>query len=178
MMKEIAIRFYQELNDFLPEPFHKTKFSLSAPQDATIKNIIESQGVPHCEVDLVLVNGKSVDLNYIPQPHDEVSVYPVFESFDITGLQKIHLQPLRNTRFILDVHLGKLTKNLRLCGFDCYYENHLDDQIIVEIAVREQRIILTRDIGLLKRRAVERGYWLRSTNPIQQLKEVIKRFQL
>jgi uncharacterized protein with PIN domain len=81
-------------------------------------------------------------------------------------------------RFVIDSHLGKLARHLRLLGFDCTYKNFFPDNEIVDVAQQERRIILTRDIGLLKHKRVQWGYWLKATDPNQQLKEVVKRYQL
>lgn len=176
--KTAFFRFYEELNDFLP--VHKRKRTFSYPFDGrpAVKDAIEAEGVPHAEVDLILVDGRSVDFGYRIQDGDRVSVYPVFESLDISPLVRLRERPLRKTRFILDVHLGKLARFLRLLGFDTRYRNDLDDPEIIEIAVSEGRIILTRDIGILKRSAVTHGYWLRSTDPEEQIQEVLHRFDL
>lgn len=177
-MDDIVIRFYEELNDFLPN--YKRKKAYSAPYlgKQSVKDLIESQGVPHSEVDLILANKESVDFNYIVVPGDYISVYPVFETFDITRINKLRRAPLRSLKFIIDVNLGRLAKYLRLLGFDAEYRNDLKDAEIVEISNNENRIILTRDVGVLKRGRVERGYWLRSDNPNEQIKEVAKRFNL
>ena len=177
-MKTISIRFYEELNDFLPNNRKKHSFQHHFKNNPTIKDIIESLGVPHCEVDLILVNGQSIDFSYQPINDDNVSVYPQFETFDISPLIRLREKPLRVSRFITDVNLGKLAKYLRLLGFDTLYRNNYRDNEIVEIAEKEKRIILTRDTGLLKRKQVLRGYFVRSTNPKNQIKEVIHRFDL
>ena len=134
-------------------------------------------GVPHTEVDLILVNGVSVGFDYRIKNEDFVSVYPVFEALDVSKVNRLRPKPLRKTQFILDVHLGRLTKYLRICGFDCYYENLNDDEII-DCALSQKRIILTKDKGLLKDSRVTHGYWVRANDPRQQLVEVIARFDL
>lgn len=143
-----------------------------------MKDVIEALGVPHTEVDLVLINGNSAGFETPLEDGDHVAVYPVFESLDISSLTRVRQRPLRQTRFILDVHLGKLARLLRLLGFDARYSNTYHDPEIVAIARREHRIILTRDITMLKRRAVTHGYWVRATNPISQAREVLQRFDL
>jgi uncharacterized protein with PIN domain len=105
-------------------------------------------------------------------------VAPVFESFDISEASRVRAAPLRDPRFILDVHLGTLARLLRLMGFDTLYRNDYDDADIVDIAVVSGRIILTRDHGLLMRRRVTHGYWLRSQKPTEQAAEVLRRFDL
>jgi len=177
-MYKAYFRFYEELNDFLPPGKRKIKFEHQFVDKTTVKDMIESIGVPHVEIDLILVNGNSVDFNYHVVDRDSISVYPVFESLDITDLQHLRPKPLRIPKFILDVHLGKLAKLMRLFGFDSFYDNYYSDEKIVSIALEEKRAILTRDKGLLKRNEVDRGYWLRSTVPEEQLVEVIRRFDL
>ncbi len=177
-MKTITIRFYEELNDFLPREHKKRPFQHQVKDNPSIKDIIESLGVPHCEVDLILANSQSVDFAYQPDSGDIISVYPKFESLDISPVTHLREKPLRTIRFINDVNLGKLAKYLRLLGFDTLYGNNFHDEEIVGIADKEKRIILTRDTGLLKRRKVTHGYWVRSTNPKEQIKEVIERFDL
>lgn len=171
-------RFYEELNDFLPAEKRKGTFSYSFKINQTVKDAIESMGVPHTEIDLILANGKSVDFTYQLKNGDRIAVYPVFESFDIKPLHRLRPEPLRETRFVLDVHLGKLCKYLRMLGFDTVYRNDLDDVEIVDISLKEHRIILTRDLGILKNGLVTHGYWLRSQDSREQLQEVIRRFQL
>ena len=173
-----CFRFYQELNDFLPEAQHKTTFSYDFIGHPSIKDTIEAIGVPHTEIDLILVEGGSVDFVYQLHGGEHVSVYPVFESFDITHLGHLRAKPLRDTKFVVDVNLGKLAQKLRLLGFDALFSNDFIDQEIVDLSLQEKRIILTRDKGILKYRAVTHGYWLRNDEPKEQIKEVGSRLQL
>lgn len=174
----VEFRFYEELNDFLPKLKRKKSFTFTFKYNQSVKDAIEALGVPHAEVDLILVNGVSKDFNYTLNNGDYISVYPVFESLDIAGVTKLRNKPLRETKFVLDVHLGKLCKYLRMLGFDVYYRNDLDDDEIVKISITENRIILTRDIGILKNGLVSHGYWVRSQDSKKQLWEVIRRFDL
>ncbi len=177
-MDYLTIRFYEELNDFLPPEKKKRLYHVPDHGKRSVKDLIESQGVPHTEIDLILINGVSVDLNYLVNGGDTISVYPVFEKFDITGVTKLKNRPLRNLRFILDVHLGKLAKYLRMLGFDTHYNNQYDDEEIAVLTYIDNRVLLTRDIGLLKRRDVTKGYWLRSQHPKTQLEEILVHFDL
>ena len=177
-MKSVTLRFYEELNDFLPKSKQKQPFGVEFKGRQTVKDVIESQGVPHIEVDLVLVHGKPVDFSYQVQHEDKISVYPVFESFNISSVNELRDKPLRKTAFILDVHLGRLKTYLRLFGFDTLYRNDYEDEEIVKISNAEHRIILTRDVGILKRNEVKLGYWIRNIYPRQQIKEVMDRFDL
>ena len=177
-MKVAWFRYYEELNDFLPAAKKKQSFPCTFSGNPSVKDMIESLGVPHVEVDLILVNGLSVDFTYKVNDNDLVSVYPVFESLDISGATHLRNKPLRDLKFIPDVHLGKLVKYLRLCGFDTYYDKNISDKALIGISVADKRIILTRDKGLLKNKRVTHGYWIRSSNPGEQFKEVFIRFDL
>jgi uncharacterized protein len=177
-MKTAFFRFYEELNDFLPEQKRKTRFEHSFIDRASVKDMIESLGVPHTEIDLILVNGKSVDFSYIVNDGDDISVYPVFESFDIIDVQHLRPEPLRDPKFVLDVHLGKLSRYLRMLGFDCIYKNNLSDADIVLISLNEKRAVLTRDRNILKRKDVTHAYRIRSEDVFEQTLEIIKRFHL
>jgi len=176
--KTATIRFYEELNDFLHKKNKKRDIVVYFFNHPSVKDMIESFGVPHTEVDLILVNGNSVEFDYHLGPDDRISVYPKFESFNIQEITKLRKSPLRNIKFILDVHLGKLAKYLRLLGFDTIYQNKMDDASIVNQSKKERRIILTRDIGILKRNRVQHGYYVRSDDPKNQIKEIIQRFDL
>jgi hypothetical protein len=178
MEKQAIFRFYEELNDFLPRGKRKVDFFFSFPGNPSIKDVIEAMGVPHVEVDLILVNGVAVDFSYHLQNDDRVSVYPVFETLEISGVSHLREKPLRDTKFILDVHLGKLSKYLRMLGFDTIYRNDYDDREIIRIALEERRIILTRDLNLLKVKSVTHGYFIRNQGPKAQVKEVLQHFDL
>lgn len=177
-MKKARFRFYEELNDFLPVEHRKITFPYHFNGRPSVKDAIEAIGVPHVEVDLVLVNGQSVDFTWHIRDGDRISVYPVFESLDITDITRLRPQPLRETRFILDVHFGGLARYLRMLGFDTAYDNSWDDNEIIETAVREHRIILTHDVELLKDGRVTHGYWVRSNGTHNQVREVFDRFDL
>ena len=178
MSAQITIRFYEELNDFLPHEQRKTDLDLEFKQARSIKDLIESIGVPHTEIDLIIVNGESVDFNHPVQNGDHISVYPVFESLDISPLRHCQPKPLRNTRFVVDVHLGRLAAYLRMLGFDTLYRNDYDDETLTELSVDEHRILLTCDRQLLMRKQITHGYFVRNRQPQQQLLEILSRFDL
>ncbi|MDH3375580.1 MAG: Mut7-C ubiquitin/RNAse domain-containing protein [Gammaproteobacteria bacterium] len=171
-------RFYEELNDFLPSIQRKRVIDYRFGGAPAIKDPIEALGIPHTEVDLIIVNGQSVDFAHPLCDGDRVAVYPMFECFDITPLVKLRDRPLRRTAFILDVNLGKLARRLRMLGFDADYANSYNDREVVELSVKQHRIILTRDRRLLFHKAVTHGYWVRAVDPPRQLREVLARFDL
>lgn len=176
--KTAFFRFYAELNDFLTGGFRRKLVPYVFMVSPSVKDAIESLGVPHPEVDLVVVNGASVGFDYRVCDGDRVAVYPVFESVDISPVLKLRPRPLRKTIFVLDTHLGKLARLLRMLGFDSLYRKDYEDNEIIQLSVEEHRIILTRDVTLLKAGAVTHGYWIRSILPNEQVREVLDRFDL
>jgi len=178
MIKKVSFRFYEELNDFLPPDKKKIRFEHEFIDRASVKDMIESLGVPHTEIDMILVNGKSIDFHYLVQDGDDISVYPVFESFNITNIQHLRKLPLRQPEFIADVHLGSLVRYLRMLGLDVVYKNDYSSEEIIETSINENRTILTKDRELLKNKKITHGYWIRSEGAEEQVKEIIKRFDL
>lgn len=177
-MQQATFRFYEELNDFLAPGYRKTTFTHRFDRRASVKDMIESFGVPHTEVDLILVNGNSVDFGYIVQDGDRISVYPVFESLDISPLVRLRPAPLREPKFIVDTNLGRLARYLRLLGLDCLYRNDYRDDELARLSSDQKRILLTRDRALLQRKIITHGYFVRETSPRRQVSEVLQRFDL
>lgn len=177
-MYNITIRFYEELNDFLDDNKKKRDIEFSFDGRRSIKDLIESFGVPHVEVDMILVNGESVDFKYIVKDGDRISVYPVFESLDVGQVARLRPNPLRDTRFVLDVHLRSLARRLRLMGFDVDYKEDRDDRELAKISEEQNRILLTRDRRLLMHKNVSRGIIIRNTGTSEQLCEVLERLDL
>jgi hypothetical protein len=171
------LRFYGPLNDFLPSERRGRAFSYPFFVPGSVKDMIEAAGVPHPEVDLILVNGASADFSYIVRDCDRIAVYPAFHSIMVGSLLQLRPQPERFC-FVLDTHLGVLAGYLRMLGFDAFYRNDYNDEELAGIASRENRLLLTRDGELLKRREVLYGYFVRQTAPRQQLQEVVQRYSL
>lgn len=174
----VVVRFYAELRDFLSPEHRSGTVAHTFRLPGSVKDVIESYGVPHTEVELVLVGGESVDFSYQVQDGDRISVYPVFESFDVASLVRLRPEPMRHVRFVLDGHLGTLARYLRLLGFDAAYARNASDRQLIRMSTTEGRILLTRDVGLLKNRAVTHGHFVRSDDPRQQVLDVVSRFQL
>jgi uncharacterized protein with PIN domain len=177
-VKRAQFRFYAELNDFLPRSDRFSTLNKDFHVAPSVKDAIESFGVPHAEVDLVVANGGSVDLSYRVRDGDFVGVYPMFESIDIASVTKVRAEPLRETSFVVDENLGALARYLRLLGFDVIYERGSSDSELASISRRQKRVLLTRDLGLLKRSEITHGYFVRATDPPTQTVEVVRRFDL
>lgn len=177
-MAQVQLRFYEELNDFLPPERRKIKFGHELARRTSVKDLIESFGVPHTEVDVILANGRSVDFSYIVQAGDRISVYPKFESLDVSPLVRLRDKPLRDPRFVVDANLGRLARYLRLLGFDILYRNSFADREVASIASAERRIVLTRDRALLQHKIITHGYFVRADKPREQVREILARLDL
>ncbi|MBN2281366.1 MAG: Mut7-C ubiquitin/RNAse domain-containing protein [Candidatus Marinimicrobia bacterium] len=175
IIKTCIFQFFDELKDFLPAQHRTPKLEYSFTQKPSIKDAIQAIGVPHVDVDVILVQGKSVDFDFLLSGGEDIEVYP-----KSSGISGKHLGPdyPEFPKFIVDVNLGKLVPKLRLLGFDTLYKNDYNDHQIVEISNHENRVILTRDIGILKYNAANFGYWVRNTKPYFQAEEVIRKFNL
>jgi uncharacterized protein with PIN domain len=144
----------------------------------TVKDVLEAMGIPHTEVDLILVNGNAEDFAHRPTSGDRIAVYPMFEALDIGSTARLRPVPLRDPRFVIDVNLGRLARLLRVLGFDVWWSSDADDQTLADVSLGQQRILLTRDRGLLKRRAITHGLFVHSDHPEEQTLEVIRRLDL
>jgi uncharacterized protein len=174
----VDVRAYAELSDFLGPESHGITVRHPFRSHQTVKDVLEAMGIPHTEVDLILVNGNAVDFTHRPTAGDRIAVYPVFEAVDIGSTTPLRPVPLRDPRFVIDVNLGRLTRLLRVLGFDVWWSSDADDQTLVDISLGQQRILLTRDRALLKRRAITHGLFVRSDDPEEQTLEVIRRLDL
>lgn len=168
----------EELNDFLPNKKKDRVITCEFNGNPSIKHLIESIGIPHTEIGQLLVNERSVDFNYQVQLDDSIIAFPASPYCDeITKLfldGKLTMEP----RFILDNHLGKLATYLRILGFDASYHNKYQDDQLALIAAESLVILLTRDRQLLMRKTIRYGYWIRSLEPENQIKEILNRFGL
>ena len=177
-MSVARFRFYAELNDFLPQDSQGRPAERRFDTVAPVKDLIEGFGVPHTEVDLVLIDGEPAPFSSLVRDGDYVSVYPVFRSLDVSSVTRLRPSPPAAPRFVLDVHLGRLAAYLRMLGFDAMYSNSASDRELAFLTRCEDAILVTRDRYLLMRSEVVRGYWVRSTNPKSQLLELSDRFNL
>jgi uncharacterized protein with PIN domain len=177
-MFTVTFHFYANLNDFLPMAQRNQAIAQQLAEHAAVKHPIESLGVPHPEVAAILVNCGAADFSYRVQDGDRVEVYPQ----EMTHLLPEYL-PLRPpipspVCFVADTHLGRLAAYLRMLGFDTLYRNDYDDHHLAAIAAAGQRVLLTRDRGLLKHKSVVHGYCVREVDPHRQVVSVLQRYGL
>jgi hypothetical protein len=165
-MSTAHFQFHGRLNDFLQKDQQGKQITVHFKERQSVKHLAESLGVPHPEIGKIQVNGENEALSRITEDGDGVDIHPIENG--------CRLEP----RFVLDGHLGRLTAHLRMLGFDCLYQNNLNDPQLTEITVTEGRILLTRDRRLLMRKVIQYGYCLRSLELLEQLGEVVQRFEL
>lgn len=171
LSENIKLDFSPKLDFFLVEKFKGKSIELPFRENQTYKHIIESLGIPHTEIGQITIKNQVIDINSISRRGDHVKILSVLDG-ERSGNRII------GPRFILDNHLGKLSRYLRMLGFDCLYDNQCEDKILALRSHEENRILLTRDRRLLMRSIVESGYCIRSFEPVYQLQEVVGRFEL
>ena len=177
-MVSITVRCYAELNDFLLPDQRFCDFCISIPDNSTITTLISKIGIHNNLIDYVLVNGNSSGFSHTLNENDRVTLYPIFETFDISSITKVRDHALRQPKFILDVHLGKLVNHLRMLGFDTLYKNNYTNDVLISISVDEKRTLLTRSEPLLKSDIITHRYRVINEDPRLQLIEVLEHFDL
>ncbi|WP_375755173.1 Mut7-C RNAse domain-containing protein [Corallococcus exercitus] len=166
--RQLTVRFHGALNDFVTPERRGRVFTHVLQGSPSVKDLIESLGPPHPEVDVVLVDGEPVGFGHRAEAGTNVDVYPASVPVPLPELP----------RFILDVGLGRLSGFLRMLGFDTLWRNDYADDLLARLSHDESRVLLTRDLGLLKRSEVVHGYYPRATDPAHQLVEVVRRYGL
>jgi hypothetical protein len=173
-MPTATFRFYEELNDFLPNNRKKVDFEAKLNGKKSIKEIIEEFGVPPEAVDLILINGKSVDFNYVIKDGDRVSVYPVFERLNIQNVTQLRRIPLRRIQFIADSRLKKIVNPMRMLGFDIDFNGSYTTRDIIDKSIQEKRIILTTRKKLKRSKSVTHCILIRPDTTRKQIKYVLQ----
>ncbi len=145
---------------------------------ASVKDVIESFGIPHTEIDRITCDNTEVDFSFPVNYGQRFNIYQVLPPWNVFQPTKLRPDPLKRIRFIVDVNVGRLARYLRAAGFDTLYNYHWDDNQIVNLIMQENLIVLTRDLGLLKRKQVQFGRYIRADRPIEQLREVMQLLNL
>ena len=177
-MKPFTVRlhFHSDLDFFLGSVRRPGLVERGLTEKTSVKDIIESCGVPHPEVDIIRVAGQVVGFDHTLAQDADIEVFPVENPETI--LTEKHLQTSQVLVFVADGHLGRLTRSLRLLGFDVAYEQKASDRQLLDVMTRENRALLTRDRRLLMHSVVQHGYCPRSQNADEQTIEVVRRFNL
>lgn len=174
----LTLRLYGELNNFLPPDKRQRSFMLRHEAPRSVKDLLESIGVPHPEVGLILVDGQPVDFGHPVQPGERISAYSRWRTLSLPARVRLRPPLPARPKFVLDVHLGQLARDLRMLGFDAVYLRGAEDQTLAALADLGDRVLLTRDLELLKRRRVRHGRYVRATAPTDQLFEIVRCYDL
>lgn len=177
-MKQAIFTFHGALNFFLPRRQKNKTINYEFDWRGSIKDMVEAIAPPHPEIELLIVNGTSVGWDYIVEDGDDIQIYPNFDVIDLADKVRLFPPYTGKPKFILDTHLGRLASYLRMMGFDTLYRNDYEDDVLAEVSNQENRILLTRDVGVLKRGIVVYGYFVRNTDPRKRLHEISQRYQL
>ncbi len=178
-MIEVRFRFYGELNELLPRSRRGREYGVEITLRSSLFDAVQSQGVPHTEVALLLLNGEETGWDPLLTFGDRVSVYPQPRQLHLPASQSRTQPPPAPPRFVADVHLGRAATYLRLLGLDTlYWGSDPGDAALARIADEEQRVLLSCDRGLLMHRRVRWGQLLRSRRPVEQVEEVLERYGL
>jgi len=177
-MPEVRVRFHGSLNDFLPLGRRDAVLTREFDRPPGIVDVIQALGVPHSEIDLILLDGLPATLAQRPFDGQQVDVFGPDRPFELARFAGLIPAPPEPRRFVLDGHLGRLARYLRMLGFDTRYDRQAEDAELARISAGEERILLTRDRGLLKRSIVRLGYLVRDDDPRRQLSEVVDRYEL
>ena len=172
----VRLHFQGDLDFFLRSKTRNRTVERNLSEKSSIKDIIESCGIPHPEVDAILVNGRSVRFDHTLADDADVEVLPPEHRTTHTTVK--HLQARHTSTFVADGHLGTLTRNLRLLGFDIAYDQKSNDRQLLDLMAHQNRVLLTRDRRLLMHAIVQHGYCPRSQNAEEQTIEVVRRFKL
>jgi len=163
----VCLRFDEDLWFFLAPRNRQPGVLVPCDGTSTAGHLVEALGVPLTEVGSLLASGRPVARSYRPAAGDVVDVRPVARPQPL---------PLARPRFLLDVHLGALARRLRLVGVDSAYSNDARDDELIAAANEQNRVLLTQDRGLLRRRSLWLGGYVRGARPDHQLRDVLERF--
>ena len=176
--RTITIALSEGLRELLRHGLIDDPIEYRLQRRASIKDIVESLGIPHTEIGAIRVDGRETDFGFITEPGQRIRVNEIKPPFDVTRPSKLRPAPLPAVRFIVDVNVGRLAALLRLTGFDTAYGNRLDDRHIAALAHDDNRVVLTKDRALLKRSKIVFGRLVRAVRPEDQLTETLQFFGL
>ena len=173
----MVINFWGNLKELLRPQFRGlNSIVYELTRQASVKDIVEALGVPHTEVGRLTVAGREISFSSPGANNDTLDVYPLRPPVDVSTPTLLRPEPLDGITFAVDMNVGKLATLLRMAGFDTFYSNDISDPDLIEVAVREKRILLSKDTDLLKRKEIVFGYLVREIHPEKQLAEIVHLF--
>lgn len=170
----LCLHFHDDLVGLLRRHWReRPTVEIPGGRNASIKDVVESFGLPHTEVGTLLVNGTAVDFTYLVQGGDRIDIRPIEPPWQVRIASLLRPRPLAELRFLVDANVAKLGRLLRMAGFDTASYPNWSDARLAACAAGEQRLLLSKDRGLLMRKEVEFGRYVRATMPAEQLREII-----
>lgn len=148
---------------------------------ASIKDIIESCGVPHTEIGGIALGKLDIDFDYIPDADCIIDIFSVTTATMHSPAGELLRPPPGKLHFMVDVNVAKLVPLLRMSGVsaDLLPVKYIREAArVASLVNQKQCILLTRNRDLLKIREFVHGRLLRSQQPIVQLREVIMSYGL
>lgn len=180
-MADITLIFHGNLQELLPRKMTgkaNAEVHHFLERRASVKDVVESFGVPHPEIEQLQANGRQIGFDYIVGDQDRIEMWPLTPPCKVFAATILRPEPLTRMAFVVDINVGKLAVLLRMAGLDTLYQHDLSDGDLARVAADEKRILLTRDRNLLKRKNVVFGHLIRAMEPWQQLLEVVCLYQL
>ena len=170
----MIINFWGNLKELLRPQFRGlSRIEYQLARQASVKDIIEACGVPHTEIGRLTVAGREIPFSWPGANSDTLDVYPLRAPVDVASPTLLRPEVLATIAFAVDMNVGKLATLLRMAGFDTFYSNDISDPDLIGVALREKRILLSKDTNLLKRKEVVFGYLVREIHPEKQLAEIV-----
>ncbi|MCB2184030.1 MAG: Mut7-C ubiquitin/RNAse domain-containing protein [Desulfobulbaceae bacterium] len=175
----ITLQFQGNLVELLPKKFQRLDcVRVELSRKSSVKDVIESYGIPHPEVEKILADGRDVDFEFAICGNEKIDVFPISADSDFSKTSLLRNESIAEPRFLIDVNVGKLASKLRFLGFDTFFDPNLGDETLAAISSCQRRILLTKDRNLLKRKIVTFGHLVRAGKPKDQLLEVVRLFRL
>lgn len=158
----------------LVRPPFRTKEVIGYPvlRRASVKDVVESLGAPHTEIGTLTAAGREIGFAHILVPGERLEVFPLVPPVDVT-IPTLLRPSYPCIRFLVDHNVAKLASKLRMVGLDAAFAPGWQDHALAAMAHAEQRVLLSRDIQLLKRGLVAHGHFVRESAPDRQLAEVV-----
>jgi len=169
--------FHGDLHRLLRQRWRgRQPIALPVTRSASIKDVMESFGLPHTEVDRITCNGRITDFCQRVEASQRFDIHPIPCPWDTSIPTLLRPKPLPSLRFIVDVNVGRLARYLRMAGLDTLYDPSWDERRILREIQKNRCLLLTRNLDLLKRNQVEFGRYIRATTPEEQLREILELF--
>ncbi len=173
----IFLILHGDLVDLLPKNRRHRTIRLILDRRASIKDIIESQTIPHTEIGRMEMEGRQLSFRHIGENGERIHLHPFSRHTPLTTATVLRPEPLENIAFMCDSTVSRLGRHMRMAGLDTA---NAPEASLVEVGSQASaagRILVSRNRDLLKCRTVNFGQLIRSVHHRLQLREVFVRFR-